>query len=364
MAKILVNKPGLLTTVQDAGRVGYQQFGVPVSGVMDHVSHRLANLLVGNRENKAVLEITLMGPELIFEDDTVIAVAGGDLNAQLNGEPLALWTSIWVKAGSKLAFKGVKKGCRAYLAVAGGVEVPSVMGSSSTYTRGKMGGYDGRALKAGDLVETGRPATSLENLANRSIEPQDCEYPRQIRLRVIPGPQDDAFTPEGIETFYSAAYDVTNECDRMGYRLQGEKITHITGGDIISDGIAMGAIQVPGHGMPIIMMADRQTTGGYTKIANVISVDLPKMAQAKPGDQITFHRVSVEEAQALLVQQEKTIASYRDQLAVKPETVTPAADRAPAAQDDSKVKVLSRKELFRYKKGGRQYCLTIEEIEE
>lgn len=314
MGKILVNKPGLLTTVQDAGRVGYQQFGVPVSGVMDQMSHQLANLLVGNGENKAVLEITLMGPELTFEDDAVIAIAGGDLNAQLEGEPLPLWTSVLVKGGSKLVFKGIKKGCRAYLAVAGGVEVPPVMGSSSTYTRGQMGGYDGRALKAGDLVETGRPVSSLENLANRSVAPEHCEYNKQIELRVIPGPQDDAFTPEGIETFYNATYDVTNQCDRMGYRLQGEKITHITGGDIISDGIAMGAIQVPGHGMPIIMMADRQTTGGYTKIANVISVDLPKMAQAKPGDQITFHRISVEEAQELLVKQEQTMQAYRDQL--------------------------------------------------
>lgn len=360
MAKLLVKKPGLLTTVQDAGRVGYQQFGVPVSGVMDPFAHRVANLLVGNPEGKAVLEITLMGPELVLEEDTVIAVTGGDLGAMLNGEPLPLWTSVQVTGGSTLTFKGLRKGCRAYLAVAGGFEVPSVMGSLSTYTRGKMGGYDGRALKAGDVLDTGRPAASFQLLANRRVELPGEDDSGETRIRVVPGPQEEAFTPEGINTFYSNVYQVTNECDRMGYRLQGEAITHVTGGDIISDGIAMGAIQVPGHGMPIVMMADRQTTGGYTKIANVITADLPKMAQTKPGDQITFHRVTVEEAQALFLEQEKRISDYREQLALKPVKHT----EAPPVMGEKTVKVVSRKELFRYKKGGRQYCLAIEEIEE
>jgi antagonist of KipI len=370
VGSILVKKPGLLTTVQDAGRIGYQQFGVPVSGVMDHLSHRIGNLLVGNPENGAVLELSLLGPELVFQTDTVISVTGGDLGVHVNGEPLSLWTSVRVSEGDTLTCKGIKKGCRAYLAVAGGIQVPTVMGSLSTYTRGKIGGCEGRALKAGDVLTTGEPTAEIEQLAGRSLTPAEAEYPREILIRVIPGPQDDAFTPEGIETFYSSPYAVTNECDRMGYRLEGAQISHISGGDMISDGIAMGAVQVPGHGMPIVMMADRQTTGGYTKIANVITVDLPKMAQAKPGDQITFHRITVEEAQQLLQEQEKTLSGYRKQLGIslpeKPTPVpasSPAPDPAPHA-GKKEVRVVSRKELFRYQKGGRQYCVAIEEIEE
>ncbi|RQD72240.1 MAG: biotin-dependent carboxyltransferase [Tindallia sp. MSAO_Bac2] len=360
MGKIKINKPGLLTTVQDGGRVGYQQFGVPVSGVMDAFSQRVANLLAGNDENEAVLEITLMGPEIEFEEDMVIAVTGGDLGAVLEGEALPLWQSVLVQSGQKIAFKAVKKGCRAYLAVAGGIQVPAVMGSKATYTRGKIGGYEGRALKAGDALDIGKPSASLDKLKDRSVNQDQYEYPQEITIRVVAGPQEEAFTDEGINTFYSSSYAVTNECDRMGYRLNGPEITHESGGDIISDGIAMGAVQVPGHGMPIVMMADRQTTGGYTKIANVISVDLPKMAQAKPGDQISFQKVTVEEAQQLLKDQEARIEHYRRELSLG----TSAEDEKKASSAQDSPKIISRKELFRYRKGGKQYCLTIEEIEE
>ncbi|SFH69899.1 biotin-dependent carboxylase uncharacterized domain-containing protein [Tindallia magadiensis] len=343
MGNILVKKPGLLTTVQDSGRHGYQQYGVPVSGVMDDYAYRLANLLVGNEEQEAVLEITMLGPELEFQEDMVIALTGADLAAALEGEKIPLYHTVLVRSGQKLTFKGIQEGCRSYLAIAGGIQVPLVMNSKSTYTRGKMGGYEGRGLKAGDILETGKPKTKLEALLERSLPQAVVDYPQEIKIRVVAGPQEDEFTEEGIKIFYGSRYAVTNECDRMGYRLSGSEIVHKNGGDIISDGIAMGAIQVPGHGMPIVMMADRQTTGGYTKIANVISVDLPKMAQAKPGDQIRFQKVTVEEAQALLKKQEEELDAYRESL----------RNKSPY-----------RRELFRYRKGKKQYALVIEEIQE
>ena len=289
MGSIKIISPGLLTLVEDSGRYGYQQYGVPVSGVMDTFSHRVSNILVGNDELEAVLEVTMMGPHIEFSDQMVIAVTGGNLSPELNGAAIPMWESILVQKGDQLTFRGLKSGCRSYIAFSGGISVPDIMGSKSTYTRGNIGGYEGRALKTGDVLEIGTPRENLNKLSGRKTPAEFIPvYPNTIELKVTIGPQDDCFTPEGMQTFLSSIYDVTNEFDRMGYRLSGEKIQHVEGGDIISDGIAMGAVQVPGHGQPIIMLADRQTTGGYTKIANVIWTDLPKIAQAKPGDKIRF----------------------------------------------------------------------------
>lgn len=301
MRSIKIISPGLLTLVEDSGRYGFQQYGVPVSGVMDSYSHRISNILVGNEELEAVLEITMMGPTIEFSYKGVIAITGGDLSPALNGAPLPMWESIPVKEGDRLAFAGLKAGCRSYIAFSGGIDVPMVMGSKSTYTRGKIGGLEGRALKNGDILKIGESKENLSSLYGRKVPSEYLpDYPNFIELRVIIGPQDDHFTPEGMNAFLTEQYDVTNECDRMGYRLNGKKIEHVESGDIISDGIAMGAVQAPGHGQPIIMLADRQTTGGYTKIANVIFVDLPKISQAKPGDKIRFKKITVHEAHKLL----------------------------------------------------------------
>ncbi|ABR49122.1 urea amidolyase related protein [Alkaliphilus metalliredigens QYMF] len=343
MGNIKIFKPGMLTLVQDSGRQGYQQYGVPVSGVMDSFSHRVANILVGNHETESVLEATLLGPGIEFLDETVIAITGGDLAPNINGAAVPLGQSITVKAGEKLDFKGIKTGCRCYIAFAGGINVPEIMGSKSTYNRGSIGGYEGRALKAGDILNLGEPLKPLSSLEGRTIQQDLYTYTNKIELRVVAGPQEEAFSPEGIETFYSFEYAVTNECDRMGYRLSGDVIKHKEGGDIISDGIAMGAIQVPGHGMPIIMMADRQTTGGYTKIANVISADLPKMGQAKPGDKITFKKVTIEEAQRIYKDMEDKIAEYKKTF---------------------EEQELYKKKLFQFKMGGKLYGLILEEIKE
>lgn len=313
VGQIKINKPGLLTTVQDLGRYGYQQFGVSVSGAMDHISARLANILVGNDENEGIIEVTMLGPEIEFLDSVVIAVTGGDLLPTLNNMKINMNKSILVNKGDKLSFSGIKNGCRSYIAFSGAIEVPIIMGSKSTFTRGKMGGFEGRALKQGDILTIGEPNKPLSSLAGKEIQEDLYDYRNNIELRVILGPQEDAFTEKGLGTFLNREYKVTNECDRMGYRLDGEKIEHKDGGDIISDGIAMGAIQVPSHGNPVIMMADRQTTGGYTKIGNVISVDLPKVAQAKPGDKITFKKIELKEAHKLLKDVEDKIAYIKEQ---------------------------------------------------
>lgn len=308
MREIKIKRPGLLTLIQDNGRYGYQQFGVPVSGVMDSFSHRVANILLGNNEDEAVLEITIVGPEIEFMENSLIAITGGNLSPALNGEPISMWESVCVKKGDILSFSGIKNGCRGYIAFAGGIQVEKVMESRSTYVKAKIGGLHGESLKSGDVLKIGDleedlTSTKYRKLPNKYIP----TYSKEFEVRVVLGPQDDYFTENAVDKFLSTAYKVTNECDRMGYRLEGEAIAHIDGGDIISDGINFGAIQIPSHGQPIIMMSDRQTAGGYTKIANVISVDLPKIAQAKPGDSIRFKKVTIYEAQELLKRMEENI---------------------------------------------------------
>lgn len=303
---VTVLNPGLLTTVQDAGRIGYQQFGVPVSGAVDSRAVAVANILVGNPDDEAVLECTMMGPQLRFDADSCIAITGGDLQPVLDGQPVKNYAAIAVSAGQVLRFKGPKAGCRAYIAFAGGLDIPVVMGSRSTYMKGKIGGVEGRKLQKGDVISFRAHKAQLPNMPRRFITPEFIPRP-VYTLRVIMGPQDDAFTPAGMDTFLNETYTVTPEFDRMGCRLEGAEIAHVSGGDIISDGISFGAIQVPSSGKPIIMLADRQTTGGYTKIANVITVDFRLLAQLKAGDKVRFEKISVQQAQALLISYRKAL---------------------------------------------------------
>ncbi len=304
-----VVQPGPLTTVQDLGRYGYQQYGVPSSGAMDSYALRIGNLLVGNAENAASLEITLFGCQLRALQDTVVAVTGADLGVTINGKPAPQWQAIPVRKDDVIAFPRLKSGCRAYLSVAGGFPVSPVMGSASTYVRAGIGGYEGRALRKGDVLRTAKPMRQPAQvpIPHRYIP----AYGNRITLRVVLGPQDDYFTDEGIRTFLSSDYTVSTQADRMGYRLEGARIRHKAKADIISDGIPLGAVQVPGDGLPIILLADRQTTGGYTKIATVISADIPLIAQAKPGDTVRFRQVSPDEAITALREQEKMIESVK-----------------------------------------------------
>ncbi len=310
-----VLKPGIFTTVQDLGRHGYQKYGVPVAGAMDEFALRAGNLLVGNAEDDAALEITLLGPKLELLEDAVLAITGADLGASVGGKPLPLWKSVALRKGSQISFGRPRSGARAYLAVAGGIDVPKVMGSRSTYVRGKLGGFHGRPLQAGDELPVGRssrpvPGRKLpEHLVPRYGVPGYGGI-----VRVILGPQDDYFTSESLELFLSSAYRVLPVSDRMGYRLEGPKLKHRQGADIISDAIPPGAVQVPGHGAPIVMLADRQTTGGYAKIATVISADLPVLAQLRPGDGVSFKSVSMVEAITALREQQAALQAIRKQL--------------------------------------------------
>lgn len=307
---ITVLNPGLLTTVQDFGRVGYQQFGVSVSGVMDPRSTTIANTLVGNEDGEAVLECTMMGPHLQFDQTNCIAITGGDLGPTLDGQPIPSYRAIRVQAGQVLRFTAPKTGCRAFVAFAGGLDIPVVMGSRSTYMKAKIGGFQGRKLEKGDVIGFRAPKDSLKNLNMRYISPEFIPRP-EYTLHVVLGPQDDAFTQEGLNTFLGQTYTVTPEFDRMGCRLEGPVIQHKESGDIISDGIAFGAIQVPSAGKPIIMLGDRQTTGGYTKIANVISVDFRILAQLKTGDKVRFEAVSIQFAQEALLTQRAAMKALR-----------------------------------------------------
>lgn len=341
---------GFLTTIQDMGRVGYQEAGMSVSGAMDQRSAALANILVGNDENEGVLEVTLMGPMMEFTADNTIAVTGANLGPKLNGKDLPMYQAVAVRKGDSMNFSGMFSGSRAYLAVAGGFEVPVIMGSKSTNLKSKVGGFEGRKIGAGDEIPFTAPKVSLPNMGKRKLTPDDFTADENI-LRVVMGPQDDCFTKKGIETFLSETYTFTNESDRMGCRCEGEVIEHKDGGDIITDGIAFGAIQVPSHGKPIIMMADHQTTGGYTKIAGVISVDLPKVAQSRPGYKVHFKKVSIEEAQKLYVAQIEEFKALKEMFEKAPE---------PCAERDAVIHAAVAHEARKYWGQAGKYQVTVD----
>ena len=276
-----VMTPGPLSTVQDGGRFGYMSTGFGSGGAMDLRSMRIANLLVGNYENDGVIEMTMLGLSAEFTCTSVIALTGADMQPKLNGEDIPMYETVEVQAGDKLTMGAARTGMRGYLAVAGGFDIDPVMGSQSTNLKVKLGGFQGRKLAAGDQIPLRREA-DLSQCGYNKCEPEN-QYPQVSTVRVMFGPQEDYFTQKGIDTFLSARYNVSGQSDRMGVRLEGTPIENKNGVDIISDGIAYGSVQIPASGTPIIMMADRQTTGGYAKIATVITADLPKIAQAKPG---------------------------------------------------------------------------------
>ena len=296
METIKILDAGLLTTVQDLGRYGFQRYGVSASGVMDEYSAKIANKLVGNKVGEAVLETTLKGVQIEFLQNTAVAITGGNCDVTLNGTKIELWQSYLVNRGDILKMGICRSGLRNYLAFAGGIDVPIIMNSKSTNLKAKVGGFNGRKLMTGDVLSVGVGSLEAPLTLNKHYIPT---YSKDIKVGVILGQQDDHFTEAGIKTFLNETYTVTQESDRMGIRLSsvsGATIEHKNGADIISDGITFGAIQVPGSGQPIVMMADRQTTGGYTKIGNVISSDLAKLAQATPGTKVKFVEYTLEQA--------------------------------------------------------------------
>jgi len=340
-----VTKSGIFDIIQDLGRYGYQQFGMPVSGAMDSYALRIGNRILGNKENEAGIEISSPGLILKVLCRTVIAIAGADFDPAINNLPAPMWEALEVKKGDNISFNQIKNGSRSYLLVMGGINVPCLLGSKSTYVRAKIGGLKGRSLKKSDIIHIGNPEQKLQDIIGRKVESIDIpDYPEEIEIRVIPGPQDDYFTKAGLSTFFNSFYEITVHSDRMGYRLKGPKIENKNGSDIITDGIPPGSIQVPRNGMPIVMLADRQTTGGYAKIATVISADIDKFAQMKPGNKIKFREVDLEEAHRLLQEREEKIANLHFR---KKEFV------------ESK---LGNKRTFKVKINEKKYEVEIEEI--
>jgi len=320
-------RPGLLTTVQDLGRPGYQYLGVVVSGAMDALALRVANLLVGNAQGAAGLEITLLGPTIRFESEQLIALTGANLSPILDGQPMPLHRPVAVRAGTVLAFGAARAGCRAYLAVAGGLAVPLVLGSRATYLRAALGGWHGRALLAGDELPVGEPTAMGQQLrqavapaslaaswaaAHWTPGPDLCPTPRsQPIIRAVRGPEYEQFDAASQQTFWREPFALTPAADRMGYRLRGPELRRETEVELLSSAVTFGTMQVPPGGQPIVLLADAQTTGGYPRLAQVITADYGALAQAAPGQALRFQEVSLAEAQALYLAQERRLRNLR-----------------------------------------------------
>jgi len=308
MAEILIKSGGALSLVQDLGRIGYQKMGMPVAGAMDDYAARCANILVGNSENDALIEAALYGPEIESMGKNIIAVTGADMGAEINGVKIKNWKSYLMNRGDILKLKGAVSGVRSYVAILGGIDLPLVMGSRATYLKGGIGGMNGRALKAGDILST-------KSAYHYSIREMDSsyipEYGDEVVLRAVSGPNTESFADEGLGLF-AQEYTASVRSDRMGIFLEGTKLDlKKESADILSSAILMGSIQVTNDATPVILMADRQTTGGYAQIATVISPDLPKAAQAKPGTKIRFQKVNVRQAQGIYMEYEQKIATIK-----------------------------------------------------
>jgi antagonist of KipI len=321
---------GLQTTVQDLGRTGHQRQGVPVGGAMDRAALRAANVLVGNDDGAAALEASLIGPALAFDHDTLIALTGADMEGAVDERSVPPWRPVWLRAGATLRFGRPRIGCRAYVAVAGGIQVPCVFGSRSTYLRAKFGGFQGRALKPGDVLETGPPSTQscaiAAGLRSSGSSPAVARwaigtsvrsrYSDDAIARLIPGAHTNLLTASARDALAGGAtFRVSSSSDRMGYRLEGPPLALRQPVELLSEGVTFGTVQLPPGGAPIVLMADAQTTGGYPRIAEVASVDLPLIAQLKPGDRVRFRFMSLEDAQALYLAREADLAQARAAIA-------------------------------------------------
>jgi antagonist of KipI len=288
-----------LATIQDLGRIGWKRFGVPSSGPMDVFAFRAANALAGNSAGQAVIEIGLGDITFRAQRDSVIAVAGVGYELSVYIWDFPLWSSYYVRAGWMIRLRKMDFGMWAYLAIAGGIQSQPILGSSSTYLRGQLGGLQGRQLQIGDLIRAGNPSHLLNELAARTLPKENHPaYEDHPTVDVIMGPQQNYFTSESIEMFLSSEYAVSTASDRMGYRLEGLPLVHRKATELISEGMVFGAIQVPSSGQPIVMMADCPTTGGYPKIGTVANADLPLLAQCVPNkSRIRFRETTVTKAQ-------------------------------------------------------------------
>ncbi len=294
---LIVEAPGLFTTVQDLGRPGMARFGVTPGGALDRRALILGNRLLGNEPDAAALECTLGGPTLRVTTETIFTITGADLGARLDDRPIARWQPVRAVANSVLSFTPTTSpGARAYICVTGGIDVPVVLGSRATDATGGFGGLNGRALQAGDRLPIGEPTLPVDQMLTRRLAIPEPVYESSVTARVVLGPQQDRFTDRGLATFLGEPYRVSSKADRTGIRLEGARIEHTGDADLVSEGIAHGAIQIPGDGQPIVLMAARGTVGGYTKIASVIGADLDALGQVRPGNTVRFTAVSVDKA--------------------------------------------------------------------
>lgn len=350
MTELVVLDPGPQTTVQDLGRFGSQSLGVPPAGAADPDALETANLLVGNDRGEACLECTLQGPELEFTGPAAFSVCGARTAVLLNGAAVPMWETLYAKAGDVLAIGPAEAGLRAYLAAAGGFDVPVVLGSRSTYARAGFGGWRGRPIRAGDRIPLRGgldPAGTPRLRVPEGVRP---EYPPEISVRALPSHELDRFLPESVDLFFREVYTVSPKSDRMGCRLVGAPLKHSRGADIVSSGVQTGTVQVPGDGLPIVLLPDRQTTGGYTRIAHVIRADLPKLGQARPGDRVRFLRIGPEEARAAWRTRDEEIPGRIRAADTAPERASP--DPSPADGPTRRFRVLV---------DGRSYNVEIEE---
>lgn len=324
---------GVLTTVQDRGRTGHQHEGIPVSGAMDDLSLRVGNLLVGNGEGAAALELTLVGPTLRFDEQTLIALTGADLDASVDGAPIPSWRPVCIAAGTIVTMERAVRGCRGYLAVAGGIDVPVSLGSRATYARAALGGVDGRPLKRGDVIACGAPSELSRRIASAILQGADGAkvvaagwgaaptlvpfFRSGAPIRLLEDAHTPLLTAESRDRLWSAEFRVGAQSDRMGFRLEGVALELDRPVEILSEAVTFGTVQLPPGGSPIILMADRQTTGGYPRIGAVASIDLPLVAQLRPGDRLRFRPISLADAQRLYLAREDDIAQARLAIALR-----------------------------------------------
>lgn len=330
---ITILKPGLLDTLQDLGRHGYQKYGVVTSGAMDAWGHRIANLLVGNKESESTVEMTLIGPEIRFAEDSLIALCGGDFQPTIDGTSIPMWRPIFIEKNCILKIGQARKGCRAYLAVGGGFDLPMTMNSQSTYIRAGIGGFKGRALKKNDELAYSRKSkltkqilkTLTENKTNGSFQAAKWSVSSKLipqlssnqEIRITRGNQFDLFNKSYTAHFLNQSFTVSSKSDRMGYRLNSPLPPPLIAEELISEAVAFGSIQVPPDGKPIILAADRQTTGGYPKIAQISACDFSLIAQAKPGDSLSFIEISLAQSQALYLKREQNLQQLKTSISLK-----------------------------------------------
>lgn len=314
---INVLKGGMLTTVQDLGRKGYRKDGIIVSGAMDTLALEIGNLLLGNDKNEAGLECTLIGPKLLFKTAQLVAITGGDLSPEVDGQSVNMWRPIIIREGATLSFRAAVKGCRTYLTVFGGFDLPEILGSYSTYLKAGFGGFKGRVLKAEDELLFKKIYTPTGDAFKWSADLRLYPDLNCLDIRVMKGPEFELFNNQSKSSLFTEQFLISKASDRMGYRLEGPALQLIKPKEMLSTAVTFGTVQVTPDGGAILLMADHQTTGGYPRIIQVITTDLAKLAQMQSGQQIRFKLVTIEEAQKALLDRERQLKQLRHTLTLK-----------------------------------------------